>query len=329
MRSIVPRDTGKAVAAARQEAPLTTQGTPAPSHPLPLRLATGTTQETAPTSSVGPASGSGVSPALGWPPAWRVAAHAGRVAVAALAVLLLLFILLPLMALFLRTTPAGLLASLQQPTASRALQLSVETTCCTLALAIGLGTPAAYVLARWQFPGKPLLDSLVDLPIVVPPAVAGVALLLAFGRAGLLAPVMAGLGLHLSFSTPAVVVAQLFVACPFYVRSARAGFVAVDRVLEDASATLGYSGWGTFRRVTVPLALPALLGGALLTWARALGEFGATIMFAGNLMGVTQTMPLAVYLNLESGDLDGAVSLSVLLVVISLAIVLAVRVMGE
>ena len=211
------------------------------------------------------------------------------------------------------------------PTATSALTLSLETTTVALLLTLAFGTPTAYLLARSTFPGKRLLDSVVDLPIVVPPAVAGVALLLAFGRQGLLGPMLNDMGVHLSFSTPAVVMAQLFVACPFYVRSARAGFVAVDRVLEDASATLGYGGWGTFRRVTVPMALPSLVGGAVLTWARALGEFGATIMFAGNLMGVTQTMPLAVYLSLESGDLDGAVALSVVLVLVSLVVSLAVR----
>jgi molybdate transport system permease protein len=258
-----------------------------------------------------------------------VASRAGRVAVALLALCLLLFIVLPLVALVLRTTPATLLANLQQPTATRALVLSLETTALSLLVALALGTPAAYILARWSFPGKRLLDTLVDLPIVVPPAVAGVALLMAFGRFGLFAPVLDTFGIHLSFSTPAVIMAQLFVAAPFYVRSARAGFTNVDRTMEDASATLGYGGWGTFRRITVPLALPALLAGAVLTWARALGEFGATIMFAGNLMGVTQTMPLAVYLGLESGDLDGAVSLSVLLVVVSLAVLLAARLVGE
>ena len=245
------------------------------------------------------------------------------------AVLLLLFVLLPLGALFLRTTPAALLASLQQPAAVSALLLSLVTTAITLLLTLVLGTPAAYILARWSFPGKRLMNSLVDLPIVVPPAVAGVALLMAFGREGLFAPVLDALGLHLSFSTAAVVMAQLFVASPFYVRAARAGFLAVDGVLEDASTTLGYGGWGTFRRITVPLALPALTGGAVLTWARALGEFGATIMFAGNLLGVTQTMPLAVYLGLESGDLDGALALSALLVLVSLAVLLLVRLVGE
>jgi molybdate transport system permease protein len=245
------------------------------------------------------------------------------------AALLLLFIILPLVALFLRTTPGSLLASLRQPVAVSALVLSLETTAITLALALALGTPAAYLLARWQFRGKRLLDGLVDLPIVVPPAVAGVALLMAFGREGLLGPALNALGIHLPFSTAAVVLAQLFVACPYYVRAARAGFLGVDTTLEEASATLGYGGWGTFRRVTVPLTLPALVGGAVLTWARAVGEFGATIMFAGNLMGVTQTMPLAVYLGLESGDLAGAVALSVLLVLVSLLVLLVVRLLGD
>ena len=253
----------------------------------------------------------------------------GRAAVIVLALLLLLFVLLPLVALFLRTTPAALLSRLGQPDARDALRLSIETTAISLALTLLLGTPAAFVLARWSFRSKRVLNSLVDLPIVLPPAVAGVALLMAFGREGLFAPALDALGLHLSFSTAAVVCAQLFVSSPFYLRAARSGFISVDHVLEDASATLGYGGWGTFRRVTVPLALPALLGGAVLAWARALGEFGATIMFAGNLEGVTQTMPLAVYQTLESGDLDGAVALSVLLVIVSLAVLLVVRLLGE
>jgi molybdate transport system permease protein len=264
-------------------------------------------------------------------PSWAAgaAARVGQAIVVALALLLLAFIVVPLVSLFLHITPGTLLASLQQQSAQSALLLSLETTSITLLVVLALGTPAAYLLARKRFPGKRLVDSLVDLPIVVPPAVAGVALLIAFGRQGLLAPLLDALGIHLSFTTAAVVLAQLFVASPFYVRAARAGFATVDGTLEDASATLGYGGWGTFRRITVPLALSSLLGGAILTWARALGEFGATIMFAGNLMGVTQTMPLAVYLGLEGGDLDGAVSLSVLLVVVSLAVLLVVRWLGR
>jgi len=258
-----------------------------------------------------------------------VVTRLGQLLIAVLAVSLLLFITLPLAAMFTHTSPGALLSSLRQESATSALLLSLETTGITLLLALALGTPTAYMLARWQFPGKRLLDSIVDLPIVVPPAVAGVALLLAFGRQGLFGPTLATVGIHLSFSTAAVVMAQLFVASPFYVRAARAGFLSVDRQLEDASSTLGYGGWGTFRRITVPLALPSLIGGAVLTWARALGEFGATIMFAGNLMGVTQTMPLAVYLNLESGDLDSAVALSVVLVLVSLVVSLVVRLVSD
>src|SRR6185437_13296080 len=161
----------------------------------------------------------------------------------------------PLVALLLHTPPGTLWSSLNTQSSLDALSLSLQTTSLTLALTLLLGTPTAYLLARRRFWGKRFLDSIVDLPIVVPPAVAGVALLLAFGREGLLGPTLNTLGIHLSFSTAAVVMAQLFVACPFYVRSARAGFIGVDRSLEDASATLGYGAWGTFRRITVPLAL--------------------------------------------------------------------------
>jgi len=258
-----------------------------------------------------------------------ILAGAGRVLIVLPASALLLFIGFPLVALLLHTPPGTLWSSLNTQSSLDALSLSLQTTSLTLALTLLLGTPTAYLLARRRFWGKRFLDSIVDLPIVVPPAVAGVALLLAFGREGLLGPTLNTLGIHLSFSTAAVVMAQLFVACPFYVRSARAGFIGVDRSLEDASATLGYGAWGTFRRITVPLALPSLISGAVLTWARALGEFGATIMFAGNLMGVTQTMPLAVYLNLESGDLDGAVALAVVLVLVSLVVSLVVRLISE
>jgi molybdate transport system permease protein len=239
--------------------------------------------------------------------------------------LLLLFILAPLAALFLRTTPASFFAALQRSDVLTALRLSLQTTSVTLLCAIALGTPAAYLLARFSFPGQRLVDALVDLPIVVPPAVAGVALLIAFGRRGLFAPALDAVGIQLSFTTAAVVLAQLFVASPFYVRAARSGFLAVDQRLEEASATLGSSRLATFWRVTVPLALPSLIGGAVLTWARALGEFGATIMFAGNLVGVSQTMPLAVYLNLESGDISAAVAVSVILVSASLGVLLVVR----
>jgi molybdate transport system permease protein len=229
----------------------------------------------------------------------------------------------------LHITPAGFVAALQTETAQRALRLSAFTTTCTLLLTLAFGTPLAFVLARGVFPGRRLVDAVVDLPIVVPPAVAGIALLFAFGRNGTLGPAFAAFGVQLSFSTAAVIMAQTFVSSPFYVRAARAGFAGVDRTLEAASATLGMGPLRTFAYVTVPLAAPALVGGAVLGWARALGEFGATIMFAGNLAGVSQTLPLAVYLNLESGSLPIATALSIVLIVFSLIVVAAVRLTAE
>ncbi|GAC1309470.1 MAG: ABC transporter permease [Vulcanimicrobiaceae bacterium] len=248
-----------------------------------------------------------------------------RAAVAFASALLLAFIVLPLAGLVFRLAPHQLWAALATPAALAALRLSLETTTLSLALTVALGTPLAYALARGTFVGKRLVDAVVDLPIVVPPAVAGLGLLLVFGRAGLLGPALSGLGVQLSFTTAAVVMAQLFVASPFYVRGARAGFASVDRTLEAASATLGMGPLRTFALVTVPLALPALLGGVVLSWARALGEFGATIMFAGNLGGISQTLPLAVYLDLEAGDIDGATALAVALIAISLCVVFGLR----
>ena len=248
-----------------------------------------------------------------------------RAAVAIASALLVLFIAVPLAALYLHLAPARFFATIASPAALAALRISLLTTLASLTLTLALGTPLAYALARGRFAGRDIVDALVDLPIVVPPAVAGLALLFVFGKYGLAAPALDVLHVRLAFTTAAVVLAQVFVGAPFYVRSARAGFASVDRVYEEASATLGMGPLRTFARVTVPLALPALAGGAVLAWARALGEFGATIMFAGNLPGVTQTLPLAVYLGLESGDLDLAAALAVVLVTIALAVVVAAR----
>jgi molybdate transport system permease protein len=248
-----------------------------------------------------------------------------RTAMIVAASIVIAFIVIPLAALLIRLTPAQLLAALTTPVALTALRLSILTTLTSLGLILLLGTPLALILARATFRGRPFVDALVDVPIVLPPAVAGLALLLAFGRFGLLGPALRTLGISLSFTTAAVVMAQVFVALPFYVRGARNGFLAVDRNLELASATLGMGPVRTFALVTVPLAAPALLGGALLSWARALGEFGATIMFAGNLAGISQTLPLAIYLNLESGDLTIATAVSVLLIVLSVLTIIAVR----
>ena len=248
-----------------------------------------------------------------------------RTGVALASALLVLFVTVPLAALYLHLAPDRFVAAIVSPAALAALRISLVTTVCALVLTLLFGTPLAYALARGDFTGRTIVDAIVDLPIVVPPAVAGLALLFVFGHYGLAAPVLRGLHVRLAFTTAAVVLAQLFVGAPFYVRAARAGFAAVDRVYEDASATLGMGPLRTFARVTVPLAFPALAGGAVLAWARGLGEFGATIMFAGNLPGVTQTLPLAVYLGLESGDIDLAAALAVVLVTIALAVVVAVR----
>jgi molybdate transport system permease protein len=241
------------------------------------------------------------------------------------AVLLVLLLAVPLVALVVRTVQMGALGpALRNPTVLAALRLSLLTSCASLALALLLGTPLAYALARVPFPGRGAVEALVEVPIVLPPAVAGIALLMAFGRRGLLGVPLADAGISLAFTTWAVVVAQSFVAVPFYVRAAKAGFLGVDRELEQTAYTLGASPLGTFWRVTVPLAFPALLAGAVLCWARALGEFGATIMFAGSFRGRTQTMPLAIYGALES-DLGAALALGTILVAVSVAVLALVR----
>jgi molybdate transport system permease protein len=240
-----------------------------------------------------------------------------------LAGLLVLFLALPLLALVLRALPLGAEAWMNSNTLS-ALQLSLFTATLSTVLAFAVGTPVALLLAREEFRGKALVDTLIDLPMVLPPAVAGIALLIAFGRRGLLGPTLSFFGIELPFTTAAVVLAETFVAAPFYVRSAKAGFGGVDHKLEQMSALLGVSNLQTFFRITLPLAAPSLLSGLLMTWARALGEFGATIMFAGNFPGRTQTMPLAIYSGLES-NLDSALALSLILVVVSFGILFAVR----
>ena len=235
----------------------------------------------------------------------------------ALSILPMLLLAGPLAALAWRTLLNGRwLEALTSPMVVQALALSLATSTASLFLILLLGTPLAYLLARYDFPGKGLMDTLVDLPMVLPPAVAGLSLLMLFGRGGLLGPALRGFEIDIAFSTAAVVLAQTFVAGPFYIRSARSGFESVDPLLEKVAATLGESDLRVFRRVTIPLALPSLVGGAVMSWARALGEFGATIMFAGNFPGRTQTMPLAVYTALES-DLWAALAVAMVLVVLS------------
>lgn len=246
--------------------------------------------------------------------------HLAALAFAALAV----FLLLPFIGLLARVSPAVLVARLGDPAVLSALKLSFVTSVWATALVVLLGTPAAYLLATRDFTGKRLVEVLVDLPMVLPPTVAGFALLMAFGRTGYAGRALGLLGVSLPFTTAGVVAAQVFMAAPFFISPARAGFAGVDRRLVDAAATLRASEAFTFFRVVLPLAAPSLLAGVAMSAARALGEFGATITFAGNLAGTTRTMPLAVYVALQS-DLDTAVVLSVLLLAMSFGLLLGLR----
>ena len=247
-----------------------------------------------------------------------------RPAVVVALVVLTLLLALPFVALLLRVTPAHLVSRLGEPAVLEALRLSLVSTLVATAVVVLLGTPAAYVLATRDFPGKRLLEVLIDLPMVLPPTVAGFALLMAFGRAGLAGGALQAFGVTLPFTTAAVVVAQTFMAAPLFIGAARAGFAGVDPRLLDAAATLRARESTVFFRVVLPLALPSLLAGVAMGAARALGEFGATITFAGNLPGTTQTMPLAVYVAMQT-DLDAAVVLSVLLLAMSFGLLLGLR----
>jgi molybdate transport system permease protein len=240
------------------------------------------------------------------------------------AALLLGLWLIPLAALLLRGFGAGALDYWADPMVRQALRLSLVTSTIASTLVLLSGTPLAYALARWEFRGRAALDVLLDLTLVLPPAVAGVALLIAFGRRGLLGPALAEIGVSLPFTTAAVVMAQIFVAAPFFVRAARIGFDAIDPQLEEAATTEGASQWQLFRFVMLPLAGRSVLSGLVLCWTRALGEFGATILFAGNMAGRTQTMPLAIYLGFER-NVGVALALSVLLLLVSGLLLLALR----
>jgi molybdate transport system permease protein len=247
-----------------------------------------------------------------------------RIGAAGLVALFLAFLALPILALFLRISAAEFLARLRQPEVLDTLWLSLITSFAATAIVVLVGTPTAHLLATRRFPGKRAVEVLVDLPMVLPPTVAGFALLMAFGRAGLAGRGLEAFGVTLPFTTLGVVVAQVFMAAPFFINAARAGFVGVDTRLLDAAATLGASGPFTFLRVVLPLSIPSLVAGAAMSGARALGEFGATITFAGNLPGTTRTMPLAVYVALQS-DLDAAIALSVLLLLVSFGLLLGFR----
>jgi molybdate transport system permease protein len=236
----------------------------------------------------------------------------------------LLFLTLPIVAIFVDSSPGDLIASLGEEGALDALWLSLRTTAASIAIILLVGTPAAYLLATRAFRGKALVVTLIELPLVLPPAVAGIALLAAVGPAGILGGTIDALGIELSLTTAGVVVALTFVASPFYVRQAMAAFAAVDRSLLEASRTLGASEARGFLRVMIPIAVPGLAAGTALALGRALGEFGATLMFAGSFQGITQTVPLAIY-DRFSTDFDSALALSAVLVAVSAAILLSVK----
>ena len=232
-------------------------------------------------------------------------------------VVYVLFIGLPIVALLARAgQQEGFLSGLTGELVLQALRLTVITSVVSMVVVVVVGTPFALLLARRRSTVLRVIDTFVELPIVLPPVVAGVAMLMAFGRNGLLGPALGGLGVTLPFTTAAVIFAQVFVAAPFYIRAARIGFAGVDPTYEEVSQTLGVSPWATFWRLTLPVAWPSLLTGLTLAWARAVSEFGATIMFAGNLTGRTQTMPLAIMTAMES-SLGSALALSVLLLAMS------------
>lgn len=241
-----------------------------------------------------------------------------------LAVPLLLLIAVPLVALFINLSPAAFFENLNQPQVVKAIRLSLLTSVMSTGVALLAGTPVAYLLAQRRFRFLRLLDALMDLPTVLPPSVAGVALLMAFGRRGLFGPLLLEWGISLPFTTAAVVIAQTFIAAPFYVRAATIGFSAIDPELKQAASLDGASRWQVFRHVTLPLSWVSLLSGTVMTWARALGEFGATIIFAGNFPGRTQTMPLAIYIGFEL-DMNVAIALAVILVCFSFLTLVIVR----
>lgn len=252
---------------------------------------------------------------------------AGRITALILAALLGALFALPLAGLVLRVNMGTMVEQLRSPSVQEALWLSVETSVLATVVSVILGLPMAALLASRNFPGKRIIEVLMDLPMVIPPTVAGFALLMAFGRAGLLGSTLSAFGISLPFTTAAVVIAQVFMSVPFLVGAARAGFTAVEPRYLEAAATLRAGEVYTFLRVRLPLALPSIIAGIGMCWARALGEFGATITFAGNMAGSTRTVPLDVYLLLHE-NLDAAATLSLILVIMAAVLLTAMRQAG-
>jgi molybdate transport system permease protein len=237
---------------------------------------------------------------------------------------MLAYLILPILALLFSTTPAELLNNLTRPIVYQAILISLWTSAIAVLVTVIFGIPVAYLMARRQFRFKRVVDSVLDLPTVLPPAVAGVALLMIYGRRGILGGWLEHFDIHIAFTPIAVIIAQIFIASPFFIKSAAIGFGNVEPELEQAAALDGASSWYIFRMITLPLSRIALLSGLVLMWARALGEFGATIIFAGNFPGLTQTMPLAIYLGFEMNT-SYALTLSVILIGISFMTLIAVK----
>jgi len=254
----------------------------------------------------------------------RLKENSLKAGIAILLILAMSFIALPVASLFLKSPLDTTLRSLHDPVVIDALRLSLTTSALTTAVVVIMGTPIAYVSARFNYFGKEMADTLIDLPVIMPPAVAGIALLMAFGRMGIVGHYLNAFGISIAFTTLAVIMAQVFVSSPFYIRQARTSFEDVDLAYENAARTLGASRIYAFFSVILPIACNGLVSGAIMAFARSLGEFGATIMFAGNFQGRTQTMPLAIYTALQ-GDLDAALCLSLILVVISFAVIALVK----
>jgi molybdate transport system permease protein len=239
--------------------------------------------------------------------------------------LMVSYLALPIISLFLHTSPLLFFSSLQDEKVIDALVLSFLTAVIALLAIILVGTPAAYFHARLAYPGKQVVDILIDLPLVLPPAVAGLALLLFYGRMGLLGRYLDIAGIDIAFTIVAVILAQIFVASPFYVRQAKGLFEQLDPVYEQTARSLGASPLRVFGTIVIPLTIRGLVSGMVMTFARALGEFGATIMVAGNLPGITQTMPLAIYGAMQ-GDFNVAITISILLVLISFGIMAVISI---
>jgi molybdate transport system permease protein len=240
----------------------------------------------------------------------------------------LAFLTLPIIAVFVDTSPGELVSSLGEPEARDALWLSLRTSLAAVAIIVLVGTPAAYLLATRSFRGRALVMTLIELPLVLPPAVAGIALLAAFGPKGIFGETLEDAGVQLVLQTAGVIVALTFVASPFYLRQAQAAFAAVDRSLLEAARTLGASEARAFLRVAVPCAGQGITAGLALAWGRALGEFGATLMFAGSFPGITETVPLAIFSEFST-DFTAALALSAVLVVVSAALLLSVKLLGR